>query len=383
MKDRLYLLTFFMAMILFDCGSNSGPKPIITTDLQIRDLTVELNDDGDDYDPCADQLTYRITFKTTLSTKAVLYWGESSLNPVNQENSTSAFKTQHTFNLYPINPDIDFYYYRIIVYTADNDSLKSDPDSFKPTRGPSVMPTFVSLKTIPSAEFVLIYFKLSHAAKAEIRYGLTSGYGKTYAISEAKTTHYIRIDSLLSDTLYHYTIGLEDNCGNINAGAWDSTFRTNPLPLIYFKPDTITTTGTDVSIPVYVENIIDLFAVKFQFSFPTDILSYDYMEKGDLFLTSKYNGIQCLEWPSPADANYGKTAGNVTTWTQILEEYIYPVGSYMKLPLRTPGHIATFHFKVIGKGDGKLEFKQTELDFLDCQRVHIDCNSLDGHLYSK
>lgn len=382
MRIRILNLPVLLILGTVFCGSNSGPNTIATTELKITNLIIELSNDNG-ADPCADQLAYKVDFKTTQSTKAILYWGESSTNLINQETSTTSFKTQHSFTLFPINPDTDTYYYKIIVYTEKKDSLKQGIDFFTPSRGTTQLPSFVTLKTIPSAKFVLIYFKLSHASKATIRYGLSNSYDKIYTITQANTVHYIRIDSLISDTLYHYTIGLEDNCGNINAGAWDSTFRTNPIPRIFFKPDTIRTTDSTIAIPVYVENILDLFAVKFQFTFPTTLLVYDHMDKGNLFLTSKYNGIQCLEWPSPADANYGQAAGNVTTWTQILEDYIYPAGTYMKLPLKTEGHIATFYFNVIGKGEGKLEFKQIELDFLDCQRKHIDAISLNGQLYSK
>ncbi len=370
--STMVLILFFM--MIFQCGTNSSTNQ--QSSIVISSLTIFI-DDGGESDPCADTLRYRATFKTNINATARVYWGRSSGIYTDSLTSSAPERTQFDFTLYPVLAN-QRYYIKIIAFASAKDTASLDEETFIAEKGSGAIPSIDSLQTKQGTTYALIYMRLSSPAKPKIFYGLSANYTDSIIITQSKTTHYQRIDGLTPETVYHYGIALEDNCGNFVTPAWDSLFRTNPLPKIYFLPDTIISEGDTVDIDVYCENIIDLFAVRFQFYFPTQSLSYLSMDKGELASNSAYNSIHFLNWPNIQGTD-GK-AGNVTDWTIKYIGYVYPWGTYMQLPLNTPGKIATFHFRKLQTGEGELRFETLQLLFQDCILAPIEVISYDAHI---
>jgi len=364
-------------LIFFACGTrsnNSRVTPPEEDDFTISDIKAE-NKYGSD--PCADTVTYVISCKTSENSTAYLYWGTSS-NRLNNVLKSEVAAVEHSFDIYPLLTGTTYYFSLKAIAEDLSDSTDTNTSSFTPEKGEVELPSFDDIRILAYPEHAYAYYTISHHSVSEFFFGLTSQYDRSVDGAGANVIFYKKLDSLIADTVFHYSISLEDNCGNIVEADWDSVFRTPAYPEIYFNPDTITgNPGDTIDVKVYIKNIVNLMAVEYQFYFPTSQLTYLGVSKGEILNIPNYELVEFLTLPNPPVANI---KGCVTTWRTDFVNNYYIIGSYMKFPGNTPGHIATFRFRVndTAAGEGDFTFITDRIRFLDPFSVRLKFLSYDG-----
>ncbi len=350
---RILLKYILVILIFIVCGSKVDKKDNNIFKIESQSITI-----ADGSDPCADSVDFLLSLITNVKTYVKVLWTKDSVTSLDTLIDNN-FSIEHffTFNNITYNDTLQ---YKIILYNIGfTDSSETQFYLYVPEKdieSPSIEKIHITAFT----NHCYFYVNIDHPAKLKLLYGFSQNYTDTLEIDSALTVHWFKVDSLIADTVYHYTVYLEDNCGNFVQSDWDSIFVTNPYPVIKFQSDTIA--GTDSLVArVYVQNIQNLFVVDFQFVFPGDKLIYTNFEKGDLMKVAEYNPIQCVQNPMFVTDHVGAVA----SWSLLYLDFIYPIGSYMQLPIGDSGNIANFYFKINQCGMDSLYFDTLKVRFLD------------------
>jgi hypothetical protein len=115
-------------------------------------------------------------------------------------------------------------------------ALVPAPEEEIPPAGAVLVPSDLIPPTIYEIEVVDITFnsarinwKTNELAIAQINYGKTSDYERTYIGRSFSTSNSILLENLSANTVYHYEIVAIDRAGN-RASSGDRTFKTLSLP---------------------------------------------------------------------------------------------------------------------------------------------------------
>jgi len=202
----------------------------------------------------------------------------------------------------------------------------------------------------------IIAWETDMEADGMIEYGKTTVYGSTVQDLDHYTlSHSLNLSNLDPNQRYQFRITSKSKWG-YSTTSENLYFDTRDLGKLYLSPSSITTNvGDTVRVELVLENVTDLFALRFKLTTHTGYL--DYIDKRDstLISSSKYGKISFLK--DPAYSN--DPLGFVATWT-IKYNGDLPIGTEVDLE-NQKGVVCVLMFKALAEGETKFEFSQYEL----------------------
>ncbi len=102
--------------------------------------------------------------------------------------------------------------------------------------------------------FAIIHWQTDEPGTSIVEYGTDTSYGFTRTVNTYVMDHYVMLDDLQADTVYHFRVSSEDSAGN---GPSASSTDANPSPDVQFNTDP-TTMPTFLGYPVIGANYIQI-----------------------------------------------------------------------------------------------------------------------------
>lgn len=337
---------FFLPCLLswFVCGNNG---PIIQDkELQISNVT-------------ASEITSesaKITWKSNVKSSSQIFYGTDQALARSTSENTSLV-TDHQVVLSGLSPNT-FYYFKVASRDETN-QLKESPtlQSFKTdtisTTGPLIRNVQILSVTSSSA---IIAWETDMAADGKIEYGKTTSYGQMVQDQDNFILiHSLSLPNLDPNQRYQFRVCSKSRWG-YSSTSENYYFDTKDLGKLSLFPGSINAkVGDTIRLEVALENVVDLFALRFSLTMNTGYL--DYVDKKDstLINDSRYGKINFLK--DPAYSN--DPLGFVATWT-IRYNGDQPIGTEVDLENKR-AVVCVLLFRALSEGETRFDFSEYEL----------------------
>ncbi len=205
-----------------------------------------------------------VTWDTNKEADSRVAWGLSQDNLENSVEETTEYILSHEIEIPDLTPYTTYYGQ---ASSVDEAELRGDSEIFTFFTGPddSLIISNVVVDTATSW-YADITWLTNWPADTRIFYGLSRQVLPEFLIlPEFIINHSVRLEELLSDTTYYFTVRAVDSLGQ-NAEYDTLDFRTNP-GLIFYAPDTSSGIGQSIYFPIHILWAENLTAVELVISY--------------------------------------------------------------------------------------------------------------------